>query len=74
MTGDKAGTGPQPPAADADELALVAAGFPAFRLWRETCYDRTRYVSRARDISTHPHTIVTADLGELAAALAAGQE
>ncbi|HUZ24149.1 MAG TPA: hypothetical protein VMV07_10345 [Streptosporangiaceae bacterium] len=59
---------------DADELALVAAGFPAFRVWRETCLDRTYYVSRARDLGNHPHTVVTDSLGELAAALAAGQD
>jgi len=61
-------------AADPDELALVAAGFPAFRLWRETTGDGTRYVARARSLRTHPHAVVTGSLPELAAALTAGQE
>jgi hypothetical protein len=54
---------------DPDELALTAAGFPAFLLWRETTWDGTRYVARARSLATHPHAVVTADLAELAAAL-----
>jgi hypothetical protein len=58
---------------DPDELALVAAGFPEFRLWRETTFDHTRYVARSRDLNTHPHTVVTTDLAELAATLVAGR-
>ena len=30
---------------DPDELALLAAGCPAFRLWRATVYDRICYVA-----------------------------
>jgi hypothetical protein len=60
--------------ADPDDLALTAAGFPAFRLWRETTGDGTRYIARARSLTTRPHTVVTGSLGELAAALAAGTE
>jgi hypothetical protein len=58
---------------DHDELAALAAGFPAFRLSRTTAYDRTRYTAEARSLDTHPHTVVTADLAELAAALTTGQ-
>ena len=58
---------------DLDDLALIAAGFPDFRLWRETTLDRTCYVARGRDLNTHPDTVVTADLDELSAALLAGQ-
>jgi hypothetical protein len=59
---------------DPDELALIAAGFPEFRLWRETTLDRTHYIARGRDLNTHPHTIVTTDLDELSATLLAGQQ
>jgi hypothetical protein len=61
-----------PAATDPDELALVAAGFPAFSLWREITGDGTRYVARATSLATHPHAVVTGSLPELAAALAAG--
>jgi hypothetical protein len=54
---------------DPDELALVAAGFPAFRIWRQTFWDRTRYTAQARELTTHPNTVVTGDLAELRAAL-----
>jgi len=66
-------TAAEPPA-DADELALVAAGFPAVRLWRETTGDGTRYVARALSLHTHPHAVVTGSLPELTAALTAGQQ
>jgi hypothetical protein len=58
---------------DLDELALIAAGFPEFRLWRETNFDHTCYVASSRDLNSHPHTVVTADLDELSATLHAGQ-
>ena len=64
-------TAAEPPA-DADELALVAAGYPAFRLWRETTGDGTRYVARALSLHTHPHAVVTGSLPELTAALPPG--
>ena len=67
-------TGAEPAAADRDELALVAAGFPAFRLWRETTSDGTRYVACARSLRTHPHAVVTGSLGELTDALTSGQQ
>jgi hypothetical protein len=62
-----------PDPGDLDELALIAAGFPGFRLWRETNFHRTCYVASSRDLNSHPHAIVTADLTELSAALQAGQ-
>jgi hypothetical protein len=75
MTGSQDGTGAQPPPLpDLDELALIAAGFPAFHLWHGHIYDRTRYIAQGHNLDTHPHTVVTGDLGELAAALAAGQQ
>jgi hypothetical protein len=57
---------------DADKLALVAAGFPTFRLWRETILDRTRYVAQGTSLDSHPHTVITDDLAELAASLNSG--
>jgi hypothetical protein len=58
---------------DPDELALIAACFPGFWVWRQTVIDRTRYVALGRDLNTHPHTVVTSDLEELAATLAASR-
>jgi hypothetical protein len=55
------------------ELALLAAEFPAFRFWRQTYYDRTLYIAQSTSLSTRPHAVVTDDLGELRAALTAGQ-
>jgi hypothetical protein len=60
-------------AAERDELALTAAGFPAFCVWRETIRGRTRYVARSMNLLTHPHTVVTPDLAELVAELVAGE-
>ena len=58
---------------DHDELALLASEFPAFRFWRQTFHDRTLYIAQGTSLSTRPHTVVTDDLGELRAALTAGQ-
>lgn len=57
---------------DDQELARLAAGFPAFHIWRETVLDRTRYAARARSLSIHPTAVITRDLGELRTALTAG--
>jgi hypothetical protein len=54
------------------ELARLRASFPQFRIWRETTFDRPRYVARSQNLGTRPHTLVTSDLGELAAALTVG--
>lgn len=56
-------------AADLEELALVAAGFPAFHFWRAITYDRIRYVAQGTSLDTHPYAVVTHDLVELRAAL-----
>jgi hypothetical protein len=60
-------------AAERAELALTAARFPAFCVWRETIRSRTRYVARSLDLRTQPHTVVTSDLAELVAELVAGE-
>jgi hypothetical protein len=54
-----------------DELALIAAGFPGYRIWRSITYDRIRYVAQGVHITARPHTVVTASLAELPAELAA---
>jgi hypothetical protein len=59
---------------DPDELALVAAGFPAFRLWREVTCEGTRYVAQGNNLAAHPYAVVTGDLTELLATLSAGQK
>jgi len=59
---------------DLDELALISAGFPAYRFWRSIAAGHSRYVAQTTDIDAHPHTVVTDNLTELAAALAAGQQ
>jgi hypothetical protein len=58
---------------DPDELALIEAGFPGFRVWRQTVCDRMRYVAASRDLDTHPYTVITSDLKELVASLTAGR-
>jgi hypothetical protein len=64
---------PEPPDSGAvsphDQLAAIQADFPAFRIWREDAYGQVRYIVRSRNPGQHPHTVVTADLGELRAAL-----
>jgi hypothetical protein len=52
-----------------DDVTGLQAEFPAFRIWREDVPGRRRYVARSRHQSLHPHTVVTADLRELRAAL-----
>jgi hypothetical protein len=54
---------------DQDELALISAGFPAFSVWRQVLYDRTLYTAQARDLATHPSTVITQDVAELRNAL-----
>lgn len=51
-------------------LAQIEQQFPQFAIWREATGDRTRYIARARRLSTRLHTVVTADLDELRDTLA----
>lgn len=62
-----AGRGVQDDAARLDQLRT---DFPDFDIAREIMRDRIRYVSRRRRPGVQPHTVVTADLEELRAALA----
>ena len=52
-----------------DEMTGLQAELPALRIWREDFPGRPRYVARSRHQGLHPHTVVTADLSELRAAL-----
>jgi hypothetical protein len=54
---------------DAARLDQLRTDFPDFDIAREVMRDRIRYVSRPRRPGTQPHTVVTADLDELRAAL-----
>jgi hypothetical protein len=49
----------------AHALTALRADFPGHEIWREDDDGQIRYIARGR----HPHTVVTADLGELRAAL-----
>lgn len=53
------------------ELASLRADFPGFRIREEATADRNRYVARRLNPGTRPHTVVTDNLTELRAALAA---
>jgi hypothetical protein len=56
---------------DQAELDLMAAQYPEFRIWREHTDDGIRYSAQALALTTRPSIIVTGDLAELRAALAA---
>ena len=58
-------------AAAAQEMTALRADFPDHEIWREDDGGHVRYIARGQ----HPHTVVTADLGELRTALsgASGQ-
>lgn len=57
------------PAATPWELITLQEEFPGFRIWREVTGKHARLVAVRRDPGTSPHTIVTADIAELRAAL-----
>ena len=52
-----------------DDLAVVRADFPAYRIWREQARGCARYVACSRYLRISPYTVVTADLRELRDAL-----
>ena len=57
-----------------DELDGLRAEFPGHEIWRELTPGGTRYVARSPSLKVHPHTVVTADLGELREALHQAQK
>jgi hypothetical protein len=64
-----AATAHHPAVTASDPLSALQEQFPAFRIWREDAYGQVRYIVRSQHPGQHPHTVVTADLGELRAAL-----
>jgi hypothetical protein len=62
-------TGPGPDAA----LVLLREDFPLYSIWWETTGGRVRYVAQRVHPGVRPHTVVSADPGELRAILA-GQD
>ena len=56
-----------------EDLAVMRAEFPEFKIWEEFLPGRSRYVARSLHEGVRPHTVVTADLGELWSALEAGR-
>jgi hypothetical protein len=56
------------------ELARLRTAFPTHLIGAETIVGRgVRYLARARQYDTQPHTVITSDLSELRAALEARQ-
>jgi hypothetical protein len=51
------------------ELADLQQDFPGYRIWQEPMGEHIRLVAVRRHPGTGPHTMVTADLAELRAAL-----
>lgn len=58
------------PAGRAAQLTALRTRYPHYRIWQETAGERTCYVARRQGTGTGPHTLVTGDVSELAAALA----
>ena len=52
-----------------EDLAVLQAEFPAFRIWEEQMPGRVRYVARSRTDGVNPHTVIAADLDEMRGAL-----
>ena len=48
-----------------DDLAVLRADYPGYKIWREITPGRDRYVARSLIAGLNPHTVVTDDLGEL---------
>ena len=55
-----------------DGLMALRREFSWFQIWAEVTGERVRYVARGVQLGTSPYAVVTGDLGELRAALAAG--
>jgi hypothetical protein len=52
------------------DITELQRDFPGYRIWQEPMGAQTRLVAVRRQPGTSPHTLVTADLAELRAALA----
>lgn len=64
---------PQAVTGGPDQLAVVAAQFPGFCIWRSVTAGRIRYIARALRLEITPYAVVCGDLEELEAVLSAGQ-
>ena len=64
----RSGDGEAAPASH-DQLTALCEDFPQFRFWREDACGRVRYIARSQRPGQHPHTVVTASVDELRAAL-----
>lgn len=63
------------PTTDDDTLMrTMQRDFLGHRIWREILPGRTRYIARRLQPGPGPHTVVTPDLHELAAALATARQ
>lgn len=67
-TTDQAGIDSQAPPS-APDLASLQAEYPCYRICREEIYGRVRYTACRTRPDLHPHTVITADLAEMRAAL-----
>lgn len=54
---------------DDARLDLLRTDCPGFRIWREVIGAHSRYIARRLAPGTHPHTVISADLDEIRAAL-----
>jgi O-methyltransferase involved in polyketide biosynthesis len=48
-----------------DDLTVLRADFPGYKIWQEHTPGRARYVARSLRDGLNPHTVVTSDLAEL---------
>jgi hypothetical protein len=48
-----------------NELAVLRADYPGYKIWREVTPGRERYIARSLHFGLNPHTVVTEDLSEL---------
>src|SRR5712691_13050934 len=48
-----------------NELAVLRADYPGYKIWREITPGRERYIARSLHCGLNPHTVVTEDLSEL---------
>jgi hypothetical protein len=71
-TNGQPGTSPTPD--DETVMRTMQRDFLGHRIWREILPGRTRYIARRLQPGPGPHTVVTPDLNELAAALAPARQ
>jgi O-methyltransferase involved in polyketide biosynthesis len=55
-----------------EELAVLQAEFPVYKIWLEQTPGRVRYVAQSRLHDVNPHTVITDDMAELRETLQPG--